>query len=97
MFFSNFFKIKQKRTRVFSFTPFYYKVDEEKGEAEEGPRIRFKRLTRGTVSSKNSVRMKMFFAVLLVVFLYYVQSLLEDDQRDFRIEDVRIEATPSLN
>ena len=95
MFFSNLFK--QKRTRTFSYTPFYYEVDEEKGEAEDGPRIRFKRLTRGTVSSKNSVRMKVLFAVLLVVFLYYFQSLLEDDQKDFRIEDVRIEATPNLN
>lgn len=95
MLFSNLFQ--QKRTRTFSFTPFYYKVDEEKGEAEDGPRIRFKRLTRGAVSSKNSVRMKILFAGLLVVFLYYFRSLLEDDQKDFRIEDVRIEATPNLN
>ena len=72
-------------------------MDEEKGEAEERPRIRFKRLTRRTVSSKNSVRMKMLFAGLLIVFLYYFQSLLEVDQKDFRIEDVRIEATPNLN
>ena len=95
MFFSNFFK--QKHTRVFSFTPFYYDVDGEKGEADDGPRIRFKRLTRGASSSKNSVRMKVLCAVLLVVFLYYFQSLLKDDQENFRIEDVRIEATPNLN
>ncbi|MCG8607649.1 hypothetical protein MJD09_22025 [bacterium] len=71
-------------------------MNEDSTDEDLERRIQFKRLRRRTLSSKSSVRMKILFAIFLVIFLYYFQGLLEADRQDFKIEEIKIEELPEL-
>ncbi|RMF57102.1 MAG: hypothetical protein D6743_19390 [Calditrichaeota bacterium] len=81
----------RKEPRRFSFTPFYYneKAEEETG-SNGAPRIRFKRLRRG-VSGKKSVRGMVFLALLVLLFLWYFWAVVGEGQKEFKLEDIKIE------
>lgn len=94
MFVSNLFQ--KSRPRKFAFTPFYYnKENETENDDPEQPRIKFRRYRRPELGTSKSVKIKIVFAILLVLFLYYFRGLVEQDNRHFRIEEIKIEETPS--
>ena len=94
MFVSNL--IHKRQPRKFTFTPFYYveHIPEDK-QAAAKPRIKFRRLRSGVSTSSKSVKIKIVFAILLVIFLYYFRGLVEAERNNFKIEDIRIEETPN--
>lgn len=93
MFISN---LNRKRpSRKFTFTPYYYQpLDNEEAEKQGRARIRFKKIRRHQIASQKSVRIKIVFAILLVLFLYFFQGLIQGERDSFEIEDVTIDESP---
>lgn len=76
-----------QKARQFSFHPRYYNPEED--EAENHPRIRFKRLLRSPKPQKKSVRRYLILAIGLIFFIWYMHRVQE--QQPIQIEDIRIE------
>lgn len=91
MFLENFFS--RRPIRKFRFTPYYY-IKQEDEEESNGPRIRFKKIRRGTVNTKKSILGMVILAVFLIFCLFYLWSSVEQEQRTFRIEDLKVEEVP---
>jgi len=94
MFVQRFFQRPQPRT--FGFTPFYYdpEKDKERQPADQ-PRIKFCRVRKRILATKKSVRVKTLVVLIILVFLYFFWGLMEEAQKNFKIESIRVEETPS--
>ncbi len=88
--------IHKNYSRKFSFTPFYYeKQSVEEKEDPNQSRITFKRIRSRATTATQSLKLKLIFAILLILFLYYFKGLVEIEKQNFRIEDIKIEEIPS--
>jgi len=93
MFFDVFFLKKQRRQ--FKFTTYYYKEPDYNEKDDTKPRIQFRQIRRGVILQKKAVRIKIFLLVLLLFFLYYFWGMINQDNRTFQLEDIKIEQAPS--
>lgn len=89
-------KIKNKKRREFTFTPFVYQPPEEEGLRQGSSRIKFNRIRHSPVLSPNSIRIKIILVVLLFLALYYFRGLIVSDEVKVRIEDLKIEESPII-
>ena len=85
---------QKKEVRRFGFTPFYYEEIASEDSEETESRIKFRKILRSAPTAKKSVRSMLFLSVLLVVCLFYLWGLVNDETRTFQLEDIRIEETP---
>ena len=85
---------QKKAVRKFGFTPFYYEEPDSADSEETESRIKFRKILRSTPAAKRSVRSMLFLAILLVVCLFSLWGLANDETRSFQLEDIRIEETP---
>ncbi len=96
MFFSR--GVPKPGSRRFAYTPYYYHDEEEAVEETAGVRrrIRFKRVRRRDVTPRKSVRIVLLFAIMVVVLLLLFWDWVQQDVREGRLEDVRIEEVPRI-
>lgn len=94
MFLQNFFGRRQ--VRQFHFTPFYYKEEVEEESEGTGPRIKFRKIRRGSPVAKKSIKGLVVLAVLLLFGFFYLWGLVNEETRSFQIEDIKIEETPNF-
>ncbi len=78
---------KQIETRRFSFTPYYYREQEED---EDQPRIRFRRLRRYERPKRRSVLGLVVIALILLWMLIYFTDL-KNSARTMEMQDIRVE------
>ncbi len=82
----------KREPRTFTFHPFYYqKVEED----EAGPRIKFRRIRKGPVGQKKSVRGLVYLSILILAGLFYLFDLVRKEARTVDTEGIRIEQSPS--
>lgn len=82
------------KPRKFTITPYFY-VNKSEQEEERKHRIKFRRLRRRTPQAQKSVVRLVILAIFLLFFLIYFWGLVKQEQRTFKIEDIRIEEAPS--
>lgn len=85
---------KERQVRRFSFTPYYFEIKDTE-EDEDGPRIRFRRVRRSKPPARKSIRGLAMLAILILFGLFYFIHMVDREQRNFEIEDIRIEETPN--
>jgi hypothetical protein len=84
---------QKKPSREFRFTPYYYEV-KEPGEAEDGPRIRFRRIRSRAPVQQKSIRGFVVLALFIIFFLAYYWQAGLSSLRTYKLEDIRIEEIP---
>ena len=85
---------QKKQIRRFGFIPFYYEETVPEDSEETQSRIKFRKILRSKPVAKRSVRGMFFLAALLVVSLFYLWGLVNNEATTFQIEDIRIQETP---
>ena len=82
--------LKQPKIRQFQYTPRYYKL-KPKGEDDEGPRIKFRRLFERKPMAKRSFWILLVMIFVLIYLLRYFLAVTKADKQDFKFEDLKIE------
>lgn len=82
------------KPRKFTFVPYYCDRDEAEKESD-GHRIKFRRIKRRTPPARKSVFRMVLLAILIIYSMYYFWGLVEKENQRFKIEDIRIEGTPT--
>ena len=78
---------KQPRIRRYEITPYYY--DKDKAEQDDGPRIRFQRITRSEKPIKKPMRKTIILAIGMAFIIWYFHS--QAKQGPIKVESIQVE------
>lgn len=81
--------MKQFKPRKFVYRPYYYR--ELKDEEHEGPRIKFRRKTRGEQPRKKSILTLVLLLIILLYLLRYFGGLVKQEQSQIKIQNIKVE------
>jgi hypothetical protein len=82
-----FFKLP--KVKRFEYKPRYYKPESE--EEEEGPRIKFRHLTRRRPTPKRSIWLLIVLIIVIIFLIRFFISFTKKNDQQFKIEDIKIE------
>ena len=88
--FSDFFN--RREPRKFQYTPYYYQEEQEDPEYQDGPRIKFDRLSASAPVPRKSIRGMIMLLILVLLMLGYFWMTAGDRMRTYDIDDIRIES-----
>lgn len=80
--------LKQPKNRQFSFSPRFYKPDEDE---EENKRIQFRRLTARAPIKRRPFWWLFIMIVIIIFLIVYVNKTFRSDKEKFLFEDMKIE------
>jgi len=83
--------LKQPKIRQFGYSPRFYQPASSEEEGDER-RIKFRRLTDRKPVRKRSFWGMLIIILLLVLLIRYLFSVIRSERKEFKFEDLKIEA-----